>query len=270
MKLWLKIIIIIAVLSLVGGGIFGIVKLVDQGKFDTKKISNLAYGIGGLDSHGKYVATKESIYTKDAFECQGLDITLDFDSTVTYKVFFYTEKCNFLLSTESQSGSYSTVPANAKYARIVITPQEDDSVNVFEVIKYQRQVNVKVNRNQKFVHTNLYEIDSNMIGKHYSGSLASIDNWSSGFGESKLISIGNVIEYRVGILTSELSSTDYKVLFFNSSGHQDLDVAVSGLDGVQSGDFTWFIVSVPAGADKMCIHGKLPTASEIIVDVYEA
>lgn len=152
MKLWLKIIIIIAVLSLVGGGIFGIVKLVDQGKFDTKKISNLAYGIGGLDGQGKYMNTDRSIYTKDAFECQGLNCTLAFDNDISYQIYFYDQNNEFVHTTGKLTGAFvqESVPFFAKYARIVITPNDDNKVSMLEVMKYAKQLKTTVYREQGF------------------------------------------------------------------------------------------------------------------------
>lgn len=117
---------------------------------------NLSYEVGGLTSYGKYEETKESIYTKEAFQCQGLLIEPQFDSTVSYQVFFYDNLGNFVSSTSSMEGYYTDeIPTGSSYARIVITPKwdkdtEDDDrkINIFQVSKYSKQLTVKVNAEQ--------------------------------------------------------------------------------------------------------------------------
>ena len=64
------------------GAVIGISALTSKSEETTKEI-NPTYAIGGLTEDGKYLETEESIYTKDAFECQGLDIDLDFKSNVS-------------------------------------------------------------------------------------------------------------------------------------------------------------------------------------------
>lgn len=171
MKLWLKIIIIIAVLSLVGGGIFGIVKLVDDGKFDSKKISPLSFSVGGLDGNGNYMNTDQSIYTKDAFECQGLNCTLDFDNEISYQVYFYDQNNEFVHTTGRLTGAFvqDSIPFFAKYARIVITPNDDNKVSKLEVMKYAKQLKTTVYREQGFRNytENLFEVAE--TGKVISG-----------------------------------------------------------------------------------------------------
>lgn len=118
------------------------------------KIS-LNYKIGGLNAEGKYEETKQSIYTKDAFKCEGLNILYDFDSTITYKVFFYDNSGNYISSTESLEADYKDeIPSDAYYARIVITPiwtegtdDNDKEINIFQIYKYAKQLTVKVIEN---------------------------------------------------------------------------------------------------------------------------
>lgn len=124
---------------------------------------NLSYEIGGLTAYGKYAETKESIYTKEAFKCDGLYIEPEFDATITYQVFFYDGLGNFISSTASLEGYYTDeIPADSSYARIVITPKwdkdEEKKINIFQVNKYAKQLNVKVSNESREYVTEFNEI----------------------------------------------------------------------------------------------------------------
>lgn len=144
--------IVVLVVAVLGGGVAGIISLVDSDKFDTKNISDLSFGVGGLDSAGKYMSTDQSIYTKDAFECQGLNVSLEFDSEISYQIYFYDQNNDFVHTTGKLEGAFvaDSIPFFAKYARIVITPDDDEKVTSLEVLKYAKQLNAKVNREQGF------------------------------------------------------------------------------------------------------------------------
>ena len=132
------------------GAIFGIAKLGEVLDTETK-IIHPTYSVGGLKTtDGKYTETTDSIYTKEAFECQGLKITPDFDSNVSYEVFFYDSNEQFLSSSGSKTDFYESDNILAKYARIQITPLEDDKVSWYETAKYGAQLKVEVNKDQIF------------------------------------------------------------------------------------------------------------------------
>lgn len=162
-KVIVIVLIVLAVMGALGGSIFGIVKLTDGSKFDTKKLSKTEFSVGGLDGSGKYMNTNGSIYTKDAFECQGLEANLAFDSSVEYQIYFYDQNNDFVHTTGKRANAFvkTEVPFFAKYARIVITPKDDDVVSKIEVSKYAKQLTVKVNREQGFKNytENLFEVD---------------------------------------------------------------------------------------------------------------
>ncbi len=151
-KIILIILAVVLCAGVVGGSIVGIIKLTDSTKFDTKEISKFSYSVGGLDGSGKYMSTNASIYTKDAFECQGLECALDFDNSVSYQIYFYDQNNDFVHTTGKLTGAFvkDSVPFFAKYARIVITPNDDDVVSKLEVVKYAKQLTVKVNREQGY------------------------------------------------------------------------------------------------------------------------
>ena len=73
MKTWKRVLLIgLACITLVGAiaGISALFREKDTSEQPKVEISASAFSIGGLSSDGKYIETEESIYTKDAFECQ--------------------------------------------------------------------------------------------------------------------------------------------------------------------------------------------------------
>lgn len=153
-----NIILGILVVVTVGAAVGGIVALTrNTDKIDEaltyKSIGWTKYSIGGLaPSNGAYMSTDKSIYTAKAFECQGLNVTPVFDSNVSYEIYFYDQNNEFVHTTGRLTGTFvqDSVPFFAKYARIVITPNEDNKVTIFEKAKYAKQLGVKVYREQGF------------------------------------------------------------------------------------------------------------------------
>lgn len=113
---------------------------------------NPKFEVGGLTEYGKYLETKESIYTKEAFECQGLNVSMEFDSTISYQLFFYDKYGDFLYSSsELETDFKDTLSKNVSHARIVITPIWEDDVKKVDkeikwhqVYKYVKQLTIKV------------------------------------------------------------------------------------------------------------------------------
>ena len=200
MKLWLKIVIIVLVLALVGGGIVGIVKLADSDKLDNKTISTLAFSVGGLDGAGKYKNTDQSIYTKNAFECQGLNCSLAFDNEISYQIYFYDQNNEFVHTTGKLTGAFvkDSVPFFAKYARIVITPNEDNKVSRLEVNKYAKQLKVTVYREQGFKNytENLFDFKYNGYLIDESGDLATNDPEHSSYSQVATCEFVNLSSYK--------------------------------------------------------------------------
>ena len=128
---------------------------------DTKTI-NPAFTNGSINEIGDYVKSDSSIYTKGFIECKGLETELDFDSNVTYQVFFYDEDKKFVSATEELGvQDRYDIPETAEYARIVITPDwelinadleldEDEEpenvINWYDVTKYSSQLKITVAR----------------------------------------------------------------------------------------------------------------------------
>lgn len=136
----------------IGAAAFTAVKIGETLQNDTIKVS-LSYNVGGLDdTTGKYVKDESRIYTKDRFACYGLNTKLEFDSTINYQVFYYDINDNFISASEVlTSGITSVVPRNGAYARIEITPldDEDGKITRLEKREYSSQLSVRVAKDAK-------------------------------------------------------------------------------------------------------------------------
>lgn len=124
-NLLITIVVVILTLTLVSG-------VTTLFKADTKTIHPV-FTVGGIDeTNGEHVDTEGSIYTKDAFECKGLAVQLDFDSHVTYQAFFYDNLDNYIsASPVYDQGAELDVPEDAVYARLEVTPIWEE-INVDE------------------------------------------------------------------------------------------------------------------------------------------
>ena len=89
---------------------------------DGLKEINPTFTRGGLNQSGQWLETNSTIYTKDMFECQGLEIDLDFEHNVYFEVFLYDEDSKFIKSSGKLNSKYILNDFNCTYARIVITP----------------------------------------------------------------------------------------------------------------------------------------------------
>lgn len=130
-----------------------------------------SYEIGGLTEYGKYVEDECKLYTKDKFACDGLKATLDFDNNISYRIFYYDILDNFIEATDILTDGYSdNAPLNGAYARVEITPldDEDGKISWMEKHDYASKLNLSVSKtadnvNEKFVSLNgqLLEIKNN-------------------------------------------------------------------------------------------------------------
>lgn len=133
----------------------GVAKLVEYTKEDLKTITP-SFSVGNLGSDGKYVNDESTLYTKEAFQCDGLQIKLDFDNEIEYQIYFYDDLDNFVESTEVLSSAYSETVHDG-YARIVIMPtnDEDGKIGLTERLTYPDQMTVKVAKEQNVEYVNV-------------------------------------------------------------------------------------------------------------------
>lgn len=143
-----KIALALAGIAALTGIGFGVKAIVDYTKNDLKTIS-LSFEVGNLGADGKFVEDEATLYTKDAFACDGLQIKPDFDSTVSYQLFFYDDLDNFMESTDILTEAYAG-GVHDGYARMVVIPtnDEDDKISWTEKMSYPKQLSVKVSKTQ--------------------------------------------------------------------------------------------------------------------------
>ena len=141
------------ILLVIGAVIFGCVKIFGN---ETKTISVTEFSVGGLDEFGEFERNDRALITKEMFECRGLTVEPDIESTSTYKIFFYNMDKEFLESTSATSRVYSgEVPVAARYARVMIIPaipEGEDAerwkIGFFEKFGIANDIEITVDKKQ--------------------------------------------------------------------------------------------------------------------------
>ncbi len=151
--------IILVALLTIGAG-FGIHAIVSV---KTKTISPSIFSTGSLNVNGEYVASKKSLYNENMFECQGLKIQRDFESTVTYDVHYY-DVAGVHLGEENVTGEYYELPTqyeNARYCRLEIKPQGGKDISFFERYNIAKQLTITVDKDQDYTkHNKLQSVNA--------------------------------------------------------------------------------------------------------------
>ena len=112
----------------------------------------LNFAIGGLNEDGTYKETDGSLYTREAIEADKVKVALDFESNVTYTLYFYDEFDEFVSGGVSLGkGSETTLPEGATHFRLVITPTwgedvepEDQKVTILNKNSFIKQLTVSI------------------------------------------------------------------------------------------------------------------------------
>lgn len=167
-KLLKKISLGVVGIASIGAIAFGVCKIVQFCKNDSKTLS-LDYSVGALTDEGKYQEDECKLYTKKAFACEGLRVTFDFDAEVNGQFYFYDINDKYLSKSDViTEGSSVSVPLNGAYARAVVIPtnDEDGTISFTEKYKYGSQMQVKVNKEAesnvkkkfKVINSTLFEV----------------------------------------------------------------------------------------------------------------
>lgn len=146
MRKFITVLIFVLITILSVGLISVAVKLDDSIK--TRDVRASEYIIGALGDTGQEKEDTGSIVTEDFINVSGLTITVKEDANVTYKLYFYDDKKEFISTSEeldSDSNS-TTVVEGAKYFKIVITPTGDSEISNLEISKYAKRLTVTVNK----------------------------------------------------------------------------------------------------------------------------
>lgn len=152
-RLFVKIIICISIILGLG---FLVSKVTDRFGSDRLKRIYPSYVIGGLDSSGEFLECKDKLVTAEIFAYNAIEIIKDFDSTVSYELFFYDNTGKFLSKSGSLNGKYEEKDLEVtKFVRIVITPSfkidETAEIKVFNKHKYTFDLKIKVKQLERNV-----------------------------------------------------------------------------------------------------------------------
>ena len=263
-----KIIAVVLVCVTALGVVAGITSSVSN---DKKSISAGVFSRGGLDENGEYVNTNKTLYTKESFGCLGLRVEPDFESNLTYDIFFY-DSLNRCVDTAmglSEVYGEELVHPAARTCRIVIHPEipsdvsaKDFSIGYFEVRKIAKGLNITVDKDQK----SPYDDSENFVAsvnpetnKTVSGDTFTVsDDTKSTMKVYKNIDISNeeFYSYDIFVKCSELSdltscsiivSSDNKVVSHSTFSMGALDVGEWGkmtldLDDIEHADFIYICV----------------------------
>ncbi len=119
----------------------------------TVTLNSFNYSIGGINSStGKDVETKLSIRTNNYGNVDGMEIKVNENATVTYKVAFYDEDKAFVEMSDALDEDFdiSDLPEGAEYFRVVITPNqvdgEDVKISILSIIHYANMLNITYNK----------------------------------------------------------------------------------------------------------------------------
>ena len=210
------------VLALLGGLAVGFTN-------ETDNLSSLSFTRGSLDDAGKYVKDNTALYTKSAFECQGLKVEPDFECDLTYDVYLYDEDKAFLEAIKGLEDTYSLgVNPLAVYARIVIHPEipEDVDADEFEIKWHEvsgiaNKLTVTIDRKQL----------SDFGAKHVSGNvIGTINATDVGEGKAALTEGG---EYTVKATEAiDADSIQGEYTLFVKPGTEKVEIYVVNGDNV--------------------------------------
>lgn len=136
------VIAVIALLGVVGLG------LVVNDQISTLELKSWNYTVADLDSEGELDSSDENIVTKDYIKVDGLEITVNEEAEITYRVVFYDEDKEYISETDELTTDFqdSEIPEGAEYCKIVITPVDDNEISIFEKGDFVEMLNVKYAR----------------------------------------------------------------------------------------------------------------------------
>ncbi|MBQ2723240.1 MAG: hypothetical protein IJF72_01120 [Clostridia bacterium] len=136
------VIAVIALLGVVGLG------LVVNDQISTLELKSWNYIVADLDSEGELDSSDENIVTKDYIKVDGLEITVNEEAEITYRVVFYDEDKEYISETDELTTDFqdSEIPEGAEYCKIVITPVDDNEISIFEKGDFVEMLNVKYAR----------------------------------------------------------------------------------------------------------------------------
>ena len=247
-------------------------------KKDTETVSSIIFTRGGIDvKNGEHSKREDAIYTKELIECIGLKVTPDFDSHVEYQIFWYNADKEYCGYTELTDDIFTgSVPDYAKYCRIMIVPNNDESdtedtkVQFWETLSIANSVKIEVSKNQTYTPVDYYKkamlktapkdyvvtsIDENYEFYEYKYYYADdstnfVDGMTIVDANHSVVKLNcsDVSEYRFTFNENDSNEHVIHVAFCDAAG---VCVGISGYDGEPGESVD---VLVPAGAAYVCFN----------------
>ena len=231
-----KVISVIAIFAVIIGACAWIAAIA---KKDTETIGASAFSRGDLNEKGEYVKSDKAIYTEDGFLCKGLIIEPEFESQVTYDVYYYDKSGTFIEAKKGLSSVYNEDYPLAYKARIVIhpdIPEDVDSdefkIHFYEIIKYAKHINITVDKNQKYNYEglmNLYD-SSKVIADQTFIIDADVTSWSSKELRELTASTGQVSVTDKIVVDGSFNTFDV-YLYLESNESRYGTIGIFGADG---------------------------------------
>lgn len=251
------------------GAVFGVSALSSKLKEDTKVIRP-TFSVGGIDTNGVGNSkSTSSIYTKEAFEAQGLSVKLDFDAYVKYQAFFYDDLDNYISSSEIYSvSSEVALPSGVTRVRLVVYPIWDGNVDKkdrvchwYDVYKYSKQLEIRVLKEQNNNKDIVEDLAFTELGykKHYADTLGAPAVPTANYISTKdAISVVNITEFEVSVPSGGVCG----YIFYDEAGNA-LPATETKVDGTSKA--TTETVKVPDNA--MYVHFNF--SLEKVASVYD-
>ena len=251
------------------GAVFGVSALSSKLKEDTKVIRP-TFSVGGIDINGVGNSkSTSSIYTKEAFEAQGLSVKLDFDAYVKYQAFFYDDLDKYISSSEIYSvSSEVALPSGVTHVRLVVYPiwdgnvdKEDRVCHWYDVYKYSKQLEIRVLKEQNNKKDIVEDLTFTVLGykKNYTDTLGapavSVVNYMS---TKDALSVVDTTEFEICVPAGGVCG----YIFYDESGNS-LTNTEAKVDGTSKA--TTETVKVPDNA--MYVHFNF--SLEKVASVYD-
>ena len=267
-KTIVSVIVTVALLLLLGAGVASF------SKSDTKTIGATAFSVGVLDENGKFIDDDQAIYTKEAFECIGLRIEPDFDSSVTYDVYYYDYNEKLIEVKSGLTEIYDEDFPMAKLCRVVIHPgipegetSRSFKISFWEVFGFAKELKITVDKNQKYLYensVNLFISENAELSKTFDSNATTValtENESYKVSEQITVT-GDYDYYDIYVLKASESADKVSVAIAYSEDNTIFEREACELDNCVVGEWSkltvklselngdaYLIVSMPSDAD---------------------
>ena len=113
----------------------------------TYELTVMKYEIAEIEEDGDLVKSGTSSLVSTFVKADDLKVEIGENAVVSYKIHYYDEDKKWVSSTTEQTADYmGDAPDVAKYARVEVTPLNDNYISLFEKAEYANQIKVTVEK----------------------------------------------------------------------------------------------------------------------------